>query len=797
MTDCLIIGFNDMEFNTYVDMLKLMGTESGAFKDVDLAYVEYEGTPHRSMDLLNRLRDPGGWGGGRHLHNADFLWPVVVYLGTYLKRRGFTFDYVNLFHLEKDKLRERLSSGQVATVAITTTLYVAAEPITEIVSFIRQHAPHTRIIIGGPYIMNQASMMKEEDLQRLFDYLGCDFYVLSQEGEATLVSLLKALQGGTPLEEVPNLAFRQGERFVRTAKVTESNPLEENPVDYTLFPREEIGGFMSVRTAKSCPFSCAFCGFPQRAGKYKYLSVELVEAELERLAEAGVHTLTFLDDTFNVPKKRYRQILEMMIQRRFGFRWNAFYRCDHGDDEVIELMAAAGCEGVFLGAESGSDEMLARMNKAVRRKDFLRAIPKLQSVGISCHANFIVGFPGETLETVAETMDLIEQTRPDFFRAQLWYADPMTPIWEQRERYGLTGEAFKWAHATMDSETAADLVDRMFLSVQNSNWLPQHGFEQWSTFYLQRKGMSLAQIKTFVRSFNAAVKRKLINPHERQLGGPLLETLSRAARLELARPPDMRPVMEVEGERYRAAEAWWLRVAAELGTESVLHGFRDGPGGPRRGLARQRVELGLESVDRLAERLGVAPEDLLMTAYAVLLSRLTGNEHVSLVAALATETRRGAVPVPLSTHWSQSLAALTRHNRRTVDGALEHQLYAFTVLCNPHRLALRGLGRPALNIGFTYITNEGTSPQGLLNRPEVSAGLELHLVIERHGASARLEYEPSTLTASSASRLAVWLARLLERGAAAPELQTGELQLMPGSMPAEAAVADEAERFAF
>src|SRR5262249_38024075 len=152
------------------------------------------------------------------------------------------------------------------------------------------------------------------------------------------------------------------------------------------------------------------------------------------------------------------------------------------DAETIELMGRAGCEGVFLGVESGSDQMLGTMNKTARRKDYMQSIPLLRQAGISTHANVIVGFPGETWETYQATVSLIEEAKPDFYRAQLWYADPVTPIWERREQFGVKGSAFAWSHNNMDFHMACDWVDKMFVSIENSVWLPQNGFEQWSTF---------------------------------------------------------------------------------------------------------------------------------------------------------------------------------------------------------------------------------------------------------------------------------------------------------------------------
>ena len=98
-----------------------------------------------------------------------------------------------------------------------------------------------------------------------------------------------------------------------------------------------------------------------------------MEQELNAIREIGtVTTLTFIDDMFNVPKARFKEMLRMMIDNQYGFKWNCFYRSDHGDEEAIELMGKAGCEGVFLGVESGSDAMLEKMNKTARREKTMK-----------------------------------------------------------------------------------------------------------------------------------------------------------------------------------------------------------------------------------------------------------------------------------------------------------------------------------------------------------------------------------------------------------------------------------------
>jgi len=198
-----------------------------------------------------------------------------------------------------------------------------------------------------------------------------------------------------------------------------------------------------------------------------------------------------------------------MITRQYHFNWFSYFRCSNSDEEAIELMLRSGCKGVFLGIESGSPDILQRMNKAASVEKYENGIRLLRRYGITTFASFIVGFPGDTAKTIQETVDFIRHNRPDFYRAQLWYCEPGTPIQRERAKYQLTGQGFNWSHATMTSKQAIEHVETIVLNIAESVWLPQWSFDFWILPYLLGKGISIDQTRRFTSLANELLKSEI------------------------------------------------------------------------------------------------------------------------------------------------------------------------------------------------------------------------------------------------------------------------------------------------
>jgi p-methyltransferase len=519
--DCVIIGYNEVPFERYESFLRNYGEDTEAYRDLKFSFVNVNGRKLDYMGLMNlamsKARGDGSlWNPQDEFKSGDIPNLGAVYLANFLRKRGYNAKYVNLFQYEKEKLIEYLAQDP-ACVAITTTFYVVNLPVNEMVEFIRRHNSKVKIVVGGPLVSNHIKNSRGEDLKAALDDMGADIYVVEGQGEGTLAEIVECVKQGGDLSAVPNLAYIVDGKLHRTKTVAENNSLDENFINWSKFPEEEMGATIQTRTARSCAFKCSFCNYPTRAGALTLASLDVIERELDSMYElSNVRNVVFIDDTFNVPFPRFKDICRLMIKKKYPFNWYSYFRCSNSDEEAVELMAESGCKGVFLGIESGSPTILQNMNKSATIEKYAKGIEMLRRHGIMTFGSFIVGFPGETDETVEETVDFIRTEKPDYYRVQMWYCEPGTPIQKERAKYDINGEGFVWSHKTMDSLAAMDHIDRMFLSITESIWLPQWSFDFWTIPYLIGRGVSMDGFKSFMTQAHKMLTLEIASVPERE-----------------------------------------------------------------------------------------------------------------------------------------------------------------------------------------------------------------------------------------------------------------------------------------
>jgi anaerobic magnesium-protoporphyrin IX monomethyl ester cyclase len=514
-TDCFLIGHYEIGISRHNQLIRLLyGKNSKNYSETakyNLSHIRCEDGHYSPAEIFNLVTT----GEDKKNDIADTFSLTIAYLASYLHQHGFTFDYINTFHKESDraKLATCLEKNDITCIAITTTYYLTVLPLLDIMKFIRRYNSRVKIIIGGPYITSQVKFLGEDELHKLLNSIGADYYVHSNEGEYTLAKLVNAVKHNMPLQSVNNLIYKENGRYVKTRSQMEANDMNEHFVDWSLF-RSDIRDIVNIRTTKSCPFHCSFCSFPGFSGKYRVMDLDRVEKELNTLRDINPHLgLDFIDDTFNIPKERFKDLLRMMIRNKYEFKWYCFFKAQLADRESVRLMKEAGCVQIFAGCESGSQVILDNLVKQSKVEKYLRAFEYLHQFDILSIASFIVGFPGETEETYAETLRFIEKAQPTFFRSRLWWYDTTAPVYNDRQRFELTGSGYEWQHYTMNSNDAQQLADKMILSVKSSI----HATDYPIPFEMITKGVPIDTVKRFMGRFRDYLNRNI----EHHAGTPI------------------------------------------------------------------------------------------------------------------------------------------------------------------------------------------------------------------------------------------------------------------------------------
>jgi len=233
--------------------------------------------------------------------------------------------------------------------------------------------------------------------------------VVCGEGEYPLLNLVRALESGRTWEEIaiPGVAVRRN----RTPQLTPPDGLIP---DLDQLPDPSIYfTFQHVALTRGCPSHCTFCGSPDFWGRrVRSHSPGYFVHQIERLYRKKVRFFHVSDDTFTYERERVIEICREIIGRGMDIAWTAISRVDCVDQEMMTWMRRAGCVQISFGVESGSADIRRFFNKGFSEDQVRRAFSLCSGCGILTRAYFIYGAPGESEETIGETLRLIDIIQP-------------------------------------------------------------------------------------------------------------------------------------------------------------------------------------------------------------------------------------------------------------------------------------------------------------------------------------------------------------------------------------------------
>lgn len=278
-------------------------------------------------------------------------------------------------------------------------------PVRDMVTVCRKHSSAPIVLGGAGY-----TLFPREALNYLAADLG-----MQGEGEEAFGLLLDALAGNGDLERVPGL-YRAGE-----GQVTPRRPirrLDDFPMpmktERLCIPRAWDPGelWIPVQTRRGCPMRCSYCSTAAIEGRLiRKRSPGLVVESLQQAVDAGLGRFFFVDNTFNLPPSYAKSLCKRMLAAKLAITWRCIVYPWKVDEEMVRALAKAGCTEVAFGFESGSEPVLYRMGKRYRPAEVRRIASLLKRYGIRRMGFLLLGGPGETTETVLESLRFADSLR--------------------------------------------------------------------------------------------------------------------------------------------------------------------------------------------------------------------------------------------------------------------------------------------------------------------------------------------------------------------------------------------------
>lgn len=299
--------------------------------------------------------------------------------------------------------------------------------VADLVRRVHRKAPEAKIIFGGPH-----ATMTWEHCLAAFPFLSA---VCMGESEHSIMPLVDALIEGGDLAAVPGIGFCGADGSLVRTQPCALIP-QEALSDYVVYDPDYMAnaesGTMFVEGGRGCPFHCSFCStsrFWLRRFRVKPVD-NLIQEMDNHYNRLGFKRFSVEHDMFTANKKHLHRFCNILIERGTPYRWACSSRIDVLDEESIRLMAASGCDEVFLGIETGSPRMQKRIDKHLNLDDSIPKIILMQQLGINVKCSFIYGLVDETEEDFLMTLDMLRRlylAGVHFLQLHRFFPLPSTP----------------------------------------------------------------------------------------------------------------------------------------------------------------------------------------------------------------------------------------------------------------------------------------------------------------------------------------------------------------------------------
>ncbi len=291
--------------------------------------------------------------------------------------------------------------------------------------------------------------------------------------------------GSVDMYGIKGIAWRKADEIILNFPRPFISELDDMPVPmHELLPLQSYrmplikGAFTFIVTSRGCPAGCTYC---IKHVSYQYSarirSPKLIMEELWRLKKLGINNIHMYADLFTVNREQVIELCNLMIEEKINIHWTSNSRVDYVDEEMLTLMGKAGCRLISWGIESGSEQILKHARKGAYPDKAERALRWAKQAGIMNWGYFIIGLPGETEETIRQTIDFAKKLPLDIALFHVAAPYPGTPFFFEVVENNWFRPGTRWEQVDMDKGTVLDYPD---MPAERLLYWQKRAFREWA-----------------------------------------------------------------------------------------------------------------------------------------------------------------------------------------------------------------------------------------------------------------------------------------------------------------------------
>ncbi|MDP1774199.1 MAG: radical SAM protein [Methylobacter sp.] len=377
----------------------------------------------------------------------------LLYVAGILEKAGAEVQIIDVIaeRLSFDQALERVKLFAPDLLGYTLNTY-SFHPI---LSWINRFKEETGlpVIVGGAHV----TLYPEETMS----HQAID-YVLIGEADLPLPEFVQAFRDKTSFHGIKSLGFREdGKLFLETSRQVIAN-IDESALPARHLIRNELyynilskrGNFTAMMSTRGCPYRCTFCD--QKTPPYRVRSAQNFVDEIKYIYhEFGIREFDIYDSTFTADRKRVIEICDLLVKENLDIGWTVRSTLMAITHEVLDALKRGGCHTIMYGVETSNQEILKQMRKKIRPEVVWDRINYTHKIGIRTLGFFMFGYPGETKETIEDTIRLSLALPLDYAQFTVLVPFPDTEIYDYYRTHSDLGDY--WSEVTKHPEKLREI----------------------------------------------------------------------------------------------------------------------------------------------------------------------------------------------------------------------------------------------------------------------------------------------------------------------------------------------------